>query len=284
MNGLLAGAHVSIAGGIHLAFERGVRLDCRTIQVFLKNSNQWKAKELSDVDRALFLEAQKRCSIGPVIAHDSYLINLASPDRQLRARSLAAFIGEMERAAFLGIPCLVMHPGAHMGAGTAAGIRRVVRGLNRALDRVGPPVKILLENTAGQGTCLGFRFEHLAEIMERVDAPERVAVCFDTCHAHAAGYDIRSEEEYDRTFREFDRLVGISRICVFHVNDSRNDLGRRVDRHTHIGQGMIGLEAFRLLVNDRRFAHVPKIIETPKGTGIEEDLMNLSTLRSLAGL
>ena len=148
MNGLLAGAHVSIAGGIHLAFERGVRLDCRTIQVFLKNSNQWKAKELSDVDRALFLEAQKRCSIRPVIAHDSYLINLASPDRQLRARSFAAVINEMERAAFLGIPYLVMHPGAHMGAGTAAGIRRVVRGLKRALDRVGPPVKILLENTA----------------------------------------------------------------------------------------------------------------------------------------
>jgi deoxyribonuclease-4 len=279
---LLVGAHVSIAGGIHHAFERGRKEGCRTIQIFLKNSNQWKGKPLSEEDRALYRQAQQRTDIQPVVAHNSYLINLASPDPPLYGKSIDAFVDEMERANFLGVSCVILHPGAHMGAGEGEGIARVAAALNRTLERVSPPVRILLENTAGQGTCLGHRFEHIAAILERVRDADRVGVCLDTCHTFAAGYDIRSEEGYRRTMREFDRLVGIGRIAVIHVNDSLKDLGCRVDRHTHIGKGFIGLESFRCLVNDRRFAQIPKILETPKGEDLKLDHINLATLRRLA--
>jgi deoxyribonuclease IV len=278
---LLTGAHVSIAGGLHKAFERGDRLQCRAIQIFLKNSNQWKAMLLTEPGRILFEEAWKNSRIKFVAAHDSYLINLASPNRDLFQRSLEAFIEEMRRARSLGVPYLVMHPGAHTGAGIAAGIASVAKALNRALKAVGPPVQILLENTAGQGSCLGHRFEHLEDILGRIKDSDRVGVCLDTCHLFAAGYDIRTKEAYAETMREFNRRVGIGKIKVFHVNDSKKDLGSRVDRHCHIGQGCIGLNAFRFLINDRRFSAIPKILETPKGPGIEEDLMNLSTLANL---
>jgi len=278
---LLAGAHMSIAGGIHHAFEHGRKAGCRTIQIFLKNSNQWKGKPLSEEDRALYRQAQQQTDIQPVVAHNSYLINIASSDPALCEKSLDALVDEMERANFLGVSCVILHPGAHMGAGEGEGIARVAAVLNRALDRVSPPVRILLENTAGQGTCLGHRFEHLAAILERVPDADRVGVCLDTCHTFAAGYDIRTEKGYRRTMREFDRLVGIGRIAVVHVNDSLKDLGCRVDRHTHIGKGFIGLEGFRCLVNDRRFARVPKILETPKGEDLKLDKMNLATLRRL---
>jgi deoxyribonuclease-4 len=281
MNELLAGAHVSIAGGMHRAFERGDRLQCLAIQIFLKSSNQWKAKPLTEQDRALFREAWENSPIRNVIAHDSYLINLASPDRDLHRKSLDAFVEELKRANFLGVPYLVLHPGAHMGSGAAVGVPRVAKALRRALARVPPPVKILLENTAGQGSCLGDRFEHLASILEQIGDSDRAGVCLDTCHLFAAGYDIRTEDGYGATIREFDRLIGIGSIRAFHVNDSKKEFGRRVDRHGHIGQGFIGLDAFRFLLNDRRFMEIPKILETPKGPGIEEDLMNLSTLRSL---
>jgi deoxyribonuclease-4 len=281
MGELLTGAHMSIAGGIHKAFERGRSVRCRTIQIFLKNSNQWKAKLLMEQDRSLFLEAQKKSGIYPVLAHDSYLINLASPDRNLHQKSLEAFVEEMKRANFLGVPYLILHPGAHMGAGIPAGIDRVADALRQALDRVEPPLKILLETTAGQGSSLGHRFEHLAAILERMENPARAGVCLDTCHVFAAGYDIRTEEGYDNTLREFDRLVGIGKILAIHVNDSRKGLGSRVDRHFHIGKGLIGLEAFRCLMNDRRLAAIPKILETPKGEGNKEDRRNLATLRSL---
>jgi len=284
MSELLLGAHVSIAGGMYKAIERGVRLQCSAIQVFLKNSNQWKAKVLTEEDRLLFEEARKSSGIRSILAHDSYLINLASPDRDLRKKSLDAFVEEMKRANFLGVPDLVLHPGAHMGSGIESGLSRVADALNRALDLVGPPVRILLENTAGQGTCLGHRFEHLAAILEGIRDSGRAGVCLDTCHLFAAGYDIRTEQGYAKAFREFDRVVGAAKVMAFHVNDSKTDLGRRVDRHMHIGQGRIGLVAFRCLLNDRRFRRIPKILETPKGPGIEEDLMNLSTLRSLIGV
>ncbi len=283
MTDLFIGAHVSIAGGIHKAIERGTLLQCSAIQIFLKNSNQWKAKPLAAPDQVLFREAQRNSAIKAVVAHDSYLINLASPNRQLQQKSLTAFIEEMKRANFLGVPYLVLHPGAHMGAGVAEGISKIARALRRALKMVGPPVRILLENTAGQGSCLGDRFEHLADLLEQISS-DRAGVCLDTCHLFAAGYDIRTEKGYAETMREFDRLVGLQHIAAFHVNDSKKDLGSRVDRHTHIGQGFIGLEAFRCLINDERFAAVPKILETPKGPGIEEDLMNLATLRSLAAV
>ncbi len=281
MSELLAGAHMSIAGGVHRAFKRGQLAGCRTIQIFLKNSNQWKAKTLTDLDSALFKDAQKQSGIQPVVAHDSYLINLASPDKSLWHKSLEAFIGEMKRANFLGIPYLVMHPGAHVGTGIEVGIKRISEALKSALETVEPPVSVLLENTAGQGSSIGHCFEHLAAIMEKIPYPDRVGVCLDTCHVFAAGYDIRTEEGYKSTMRNFDCLVGIKKIRAFHVNDSKKELGSHVDRHAHIGQGCIGLEAFRCLVNDRRFAKVPKILETPKGPELEEDIMNLATLKSL---
>jgi len=278
---LLVGAHMSIAGGIHNAFAHGVRAGCRTLQIFLKSSNQWKGKVLTAQDRLLYAEAQEKSAISPVVAHNSYLINLASPDPGLRRKSLDAFVEEMRRANFLGVSCVILHPGSHMGSGVDAGVRRVSDALNRALARVPPPVRILLENTAGQGNCLGRCFEELAAIIEKVKAGERVGICLDTCHTFAAGYDIRTEAGYRKTMRAFDRLVGIERIAAIHVNDSKGDLGSRLDRHTHIGQGRIGLEGFRSLVNDRRFARIPKILETPKGPDLEEDLMNLATLRRL---
>jgi deoxyribonuclease-4 len=278
---LLLGAHMSIAGGIHHAFERGLRAGCRTLQIFLKSSSQWKAKALTEEDRELFLEAQRKSRIAPVLAHSSYLINLASPDGALRAKSLAAFVGELERANYLGVPAVILHPGAHRDSGEAVGIAAVAAALDAALDRVPPPVSILLENTAGQGSSIGRSFEQLASILEGMSNPGRIGFCLDTCHLFAAGYDITTEAGYRRTLRAFDRLIGIERIRAFHLNDSRKQLGSRVDRHTHIGKGFIGLEAFRCLVNDRRFAAVPKIIETPKGDDLQLDRLNLRILRSL---
>lgn len=282
---LLVGAHMSIAGGIHLAFDRGLKAGCRTLQLFLKNGTQWNGKALAESDRLLYREAEARSGIRPVLAHSSYLINLASPDPALRQRSIGAFVDEMERAHFLGVPFLILHPGSHMGAGEKQGIARVADGLDQVLDqvveRVGPPVTVLLENTAGQGTCIGHRFEHLAAILGLARHADRIGVCIDTCHTFAAGYDIRTEEGYVRTIDEVDRLIGLHRVRAIHVNDCKKELGSRVDRHTHIGQGFLGLEAFRLLVNDKRFAGTPKILETPKGEDLKEDKMNLATLRRL---
>jgi deoxyribonuclease-4 len=279
---LLIGAHMSIAGGMHRALEQGIRAGCRALQVFLKNSCQWQGKSLTEADRALFNEARNSSQIRSIVAHDSYLINLASADPNLFRKSIAALQEEMRRSNFLGIGALILHPGAHTGAGESAGLRRAAGGLNRALAEVPPPVMLLLENTAGQGTCIGHSFEHFSAILERVRHPDRVGFCLDTCHLFAAGYDIRTSDGYFRTMKEFDRLIGTERIFAFHVNDSRRPLGSRVDRHAHIGQGCIGTEAFRCLLNDRRFFGVPKILETPKGKDLAEDLMNLATLRSLA--
>jgi deoxyribonuclease IV len=280
-NALLAGAHMSIAGGIYRAFERGSLVRCRTIQIFLKSSNQWKAKILNEQDRILFQNAQKKTAIHPVLAHDSYLINLASPDLNLYRQSCDALVEELKRGNFLGIPWLVMHPGAHMGSGTKTGVARVAKALVQALDIVEPPIGLLLENTAGQGSSLGWRFEQLAAILEQVGNSDRVGVCLDTCHAFAAGYDIRTEAGYEETLREFDRLIGLEKIRAFHVNDSKKELGSRVDRHDHIGKGFIGLDAFRSLVNDKRFIAIPKILETPKGADSRLDKQNLRTLNSL---
>jgi len=278
---LMLGAHMSIAGGVHLAYERAARAGCDTMQIFLKNSNQWKARPLSVEDRSLCRRARAACGISPVVAHTAYLINPASPDPDLHGLSLNALVEEMERAELLEVPLLVMHPGSHKGAGEPAGIMRIAESLNRALDRTGPAVSIVLENTAGQGSSIGYRFEHLARILERVRNIDRVGFCLDTCHLFAAGYDIRSGEGYRKTLREFDRLVGIDRIRVLHLNDSRGAVGSRIDRHEHIGRGRIGLEAFRCMMNDRRFRDVPKILETPKGQDLREDRMNLERLRSL---
>ncbi len=278
---ILIGAHMSIAGGLHRAFERGLLAGCRTLQIFLKNSSQWQGKPLTAEDCRLFVQARQESGIGPVLAHSSYLINLASPDKALHRKSLAALMDELTRANNLGIGALILHPGAHRGSGETAGISAIASAINQALRRIPPPVQVLLENTAGQGSFLGHRFEQLAAILEKIHDTGRVGFCLDTCHAFAAGYDIRTKTGCRSMLREFDRHIGVEWIKAFHLNDCRKPLGSRVDLHTHIGQGFIGLEAFRCIVNDRRFQAVPKIIETPKGDDLEYDLMNLGLLRSL---
>lgn len=278
--GPLIGAHMSIAGGVHNAVLDAARYRCRAVQLFSKSSNQWAAKPLTDEGLALWREALAKHPMLTVV-HDSYLINLASPDPALAKRSRDAFLEEVERCGTLSIPYLVFHPGAHMGEGDAAGIARIAESIDWVLDRAGAgSVILLLETTAGQGSSIGHRFEHLAEIIGASRHPGRLGVCVDTCHILAAGYDIRTPESYAAVFEEFDARVGIHRIRCFHVNDSRKDLGSRVDRHEHIGKGFVGRTAFRLLMQDPRFADIPKILETPKENDM--DRANLALLRRYA--
>jgi len=276
------GAHMSTSGGLYKAFGQGERAGCDTIQIFSKNQQQWRGKPLLDQDIAQFRAEQQRTGFEPLIVHDSYLINLASPKDDLWEKSIAAFADELERCAALGIPYLVTHPGAHTGSGEEVGLQREAAALNRLFDAgTGGDTLVLLETTAGQGSCLGHRFEHLATLIELVEHPERIGVCVDTCHLLAAGYDIRTPEAFAATFAEFDRVVGIKLIKAFHLNDSQKDLGSRIDRHSHIGTGFVGLEGFRAIVNDPRFAEIPMILETPKGDDLAEDIENLAKLRGL---
>lgn len=278
----LLGAHMSIAGGVDKALLQGKKAGCEVVQIFTKSSRQWAGARYSREEVESFYRNQKETGITTVIAHDSYLLNLGSPDARLRKKSIQAFIDEMERCEILSIPYLVAHPGAHMGAGEKEGIKTIGRSLveiHRACQ--GYRVKIALEITAGQGTSLGYRFEQMRRIIEAVREPERLRVCFDTEHAFAAGYDIREKEGYERTIAEFDELIGLELLAAFHLNDSKKELGSRVDRHEHIGKGHIGLEAFRLLLSDKRFSGIPMCIETPKGPDLKEDRKNLSVLRSL---
>lgn len=276
------GAHMSISGGLHLAFPRGEEVGCTAMQVFTKNASQWKAKPISDEDAQLFREAWEQSPIGPVIAHDSYLINLAAPDDAKWAQSKAAFADEIERCSKLGIQGLVMHPGSHLGEGEEAGLARVCAAFQEIFAATPDDVTVLIENTAGQGTNLGWRFEHLATILDGVPGG-RFGVCFDTCHAFAAGYDVSSREGFARVMEEFDRLVGIEKIRAFHVNDAKKPLASRVDRHEQLGEGFVGRDGFKALMQDKRFHAVPKILETPKGEGNDWDLKNLALLRELAG-
>jgi len=276
------GAHMSISGGLALAFGRGEAVGCTAMQVFTKNASQWKAKPISDEDARAFRDAWEKSAIGPVIAHDTYLINLAATDEENWAKSKAAFADELQRCAQLGIGGLVMHPGNHLGAGDEAGIARIVAAFTEILAGAPPEVTILLENTAGQGTAIGWKFEHLAALFDALPA-ERFGVCLDTCHALAAGYDLTSAEGYAQTMAEFDRLVGVDKIRAFHVNDSKKGLASRVDRHEQLGDGALGLDGLRALMQDPRFAAVPKILETPKGNDDSADIRNIGVLRELAG-
>jgi deoxyribonuclease-4 len=277
---LLIGAHMSIAGGMEKAFSRGEEVGCTAMQIFTKNASRWQSKPLSEGDVQAFRKAWEASPIDPVVAHDSYLINLASPEEALREKSAAAFLDEMERCHRLGIPSLVMHPGAHVGTGEKEGLVRLAEVFRRIFSEAPETVTVLLENTAGQGTVLGGPFEHLAEIMDRVPRG-RFAVCFDTCHAFAYGHDLSTAEGYATVMEGFDRLIGLDRIAAFHVNDCKKGLGSHVDRHEHIGQGALGREGFAALMRDPRFAGIPKILETPKGENDEFDRMNLATLREL---
>ncbi|HET6573805.1 MAG TPA: deoxyribonuclease IV [Fimbriiglobus sp.] len=281
----LFGAHVSIAGGLHKAAETAAALDCGTMQIFSKNASQWAGKPLTDDEVAAFKAAVRKARLKYPTAHDSYLINLAAPGDELFEKSIAAFVDELNRAERLGLSYLVTHPGAHVGSGEDAGLRRVTEGLDRALKRTaGYKVKVLLENTAGMGTTLGHRFEHLARLIADSRDPGRLAVCFDTCHAFAAGYDLSTDAGYDATFAEFARTVGLRRLKLFHVNDSVKPLGSRVDRHAGIGLGQIGDRAFRRLATDPRFARLPMVLETPKedADGNPMDPLNLARLRAFA--
>jgi deoxyribonuclease-4 len=278
------GAHMSISGGLHKALIRGKEVKCDTIQIFTKSNMQWKARELTQNEIDLFRKTQADTSINPVVGHDTYLINLASPEKETYKKSVDSFIMELQRSESLGLPYLIMHPGAHKDKGEKWGLKRIASSFNRIFKATkGAQVQVLLETTAGQGTSLGYRFEHLAEIIDTVDEPERLGVCYDTCHTFAAGYDVRTKKAYNATFREFDRVVGIDMIKVFHMNDAKKGLGSRVDRHEHIGKGEIGIDAFRFVMTDRRFKEAQKILETPKTerTGRSWDEINLATLRSL---
>lgn len=278
------GAHMSIAGGVDQAFPRALAVGCETMQIFTKSANQWRARPLRDDEVARFHRLARTSGVRPVVAHAAYLTNPASPDPALWRRSVDALVVEVERCQVLGIRWLILHPGAHMGAGEAEGLRRTAEALNQVLARTErAPVEIVLETTAGQGTGLGHRFEHLAQILEQVQERERLGICFDTCHALAAGYDIRTPEGYERTFQTLEAVLGLQRLRALHLNDSRRGPGSRADRHEHIGKGALGLTPFRLLLNDPRFQHLPMILETPKGPDMREDWENLAVLRSLVG-
>ena len=276
------GAHMSVAGGLHLAFERFQKAGCEALQIFTRNQRQWRAAPVTDEEATLFKTALNAAGNPPVASHDSYLINLASGKPETVDKSMAALADELVRCEALAIPYLVMHPGSHLGDGVDVGIERFVKHLDTVLAASSAEsVRVLLETTAGQGTNLGSRFEELAAMIEKSQHPDRLGVCFDTCHAFAAGYDFRSPQGYETVFAELDRLIGLERLKFFHLNDSVKGLGSHVDRHTHIGQGEIGLEAFRLLMNDPRFTSHPMTLETPKGDDLAEDIENLSVLRSL---
>ncbi len=275
---------MSIAGGVDLSVDRALATGCDVMQVFTKSNNQWKARALRDDEVDRFRREVAARGLQPVVAHDSYLINVASPDAGLRRKSISALDEEVSRCERLGIPYLVMHPGSHVGSGVSAAIARIAAALDEIEERHEQGrVKILLENTAGQGTNIGHRFEELAEIFAKVRSPGRLGVCFDTAHAFAAGYDIGTAAGWDETWCEFDRTIGLGRLEAIHANDSKKPLGSRVDRHEHIGLGLIPCAAFLRLMNDPRLDGLPALLETPKTDDGFEDEQNLAVLRRLAG-
>ena len=276
------GAHMSTGGGVWRALERGRGIACDVVQIFVKNNMQWFGKSYAPDDLTKYAAEFTGCAFSCVFGHSGYLINLAAQASDNRDKSLKSLTQEIELAASLGLPFLVMHPGAHLEKGEEYGLKQVVNGLNEVFRVTKEsPVRIALENTAGQGSCLGHKISHLADIFDRVDRPERLAICFDTAHFFAAGYDIRTPKGWDEAIGEVDKLIGIEQVLAFHLNDSKTDLGSRVDRHAGIGQGKIGREAFRHIVNDSRLAGRPGCLETPKSADLHEDVENLAILRSL---
>lgn len=277
----LFGAHESVAGGLHLAFARIAQVGGESLQIFTRNQRQWQPKTLSDREIGEFREAHAAHGRMPVASHASYLLNLATDKEELLAKSVTALVLEFERCHQLGVPYVVLHPGSHGGDGVEAGLARLVAGMDRVLERGYDDLTLLIETTAGQGTGLGSTFEELGYIRRQSRFPERLGVCVDTCHIFAAGYDLRTEDAYQATISALDRHVGLARVKFFHLNDSKKELGSRVDRHEHIGRGRIGLDGFRNLVNDPRFTGLPMTLETPKGDDLAEDRQNLAILREL---
>lgn len=277
------GAHESISGGLHKALERAQSAGCEVLQLFVKSSRSWHLKPLSGGEISLFKQKVLETGIQPVAVHSCYLINLATPETSLWKRSIETMIVELERCEMLGIPNFIVHPGSHMGMGEKVGLERIAEALGEIQRATsGSKVKILLESTAGQGTALGYRFEHLAWIMENTHYGDSIGICLDTCHIFASGYDIRTEEAYEATMDEFNRIIGFDHLHVLHLNDSKGKIGSRIDRHEHIGKGEVGLEAFRLILSDPRFPEdLPGLLETPKGEDLHEDRENLAILRLL---
>ncbi len=280
----MVGSHLSIAGGYYKAAVKAGEYGMPTVQIFTKNNNQWKGKDLTTKDVADFKKAAEDNGLTQCCAHDSYLINLGSPTDEMWEKSIAAFEIELLRAEAFGLMGVVMHPGSHNESTPEEGLSRIIEALNRIHKTTdGAKVLTLLETTAGQGSNLGYRFEHLKTIIEGLDDPDRVGVCVDTCHIFAAGYPLGTKEEYEATFKEFDKLIGVKRIKAFHVNDSKKPLGSRVDRHDHIGEGFLGIEPFRFLMNDKRFRGIPKFLETKKEVrdGEDMDVVNWNRLMDL---
>ncbi len=279
---MIFGAHCSTAGGVHTALKRAEQITAKCVQIFVKNNMQWFGRAHPAADIALFKREEARLQFAAVFGHTGYLINLGAGPSGNRAKSLQSLIQEITFAGALGLPFLVLHPGAHLGAGETAGLRRIVAGLDEALRATkDAKVRIALENTAGQGSYLGNQIEHLAAIYDGVGTPARLGLCIDTAHLFAAGYDIRTGKGWDKTMRRIEALIGRREILAFHLNDSKTDLGSRVDRHEDIGKGKIGLEGFRHIVNDARFKNSPGCLETPKSDDLHEDAANLAVLRSL---
>src|SRR2546429_7211082 len=281
---ILLGAHMSIGGGVHMAIQLARSIGCTTMQIFVKNNMQWLARALTRQEIGAFLKHRQRQELLSIFAHANYLINLAATNPQFHANSLRSLSEELIRADQLKLPFLVLHRGAHLGAGEEAGLEKIIESIDHVFSKI-PKIKtrIALETTAGQGSCLGSKFEHLAYIISRVREPERLCVCLDTAHIFAAGYDIGSESAVRKTFREFDRVILRDRLVAIHVNDSKTACGSRVDRHEHIGRGTIGLEAFRIIMRDHRFRKIPQGLEKPKRKDLREDVENLKTLRRLIG-
>lgn len=278
---MLLGAHISIADGISESVLHGKKIGCNTIQIFVKSNLQWKARDINKFEIQEFLRNKIETKINPVIAHSSYLINLASYNKRIRNLSIKSFRRELEIAQVLEIPYFIFHPGYHKEASLKTGIRLIAKALNQIISKDDYKITILLENTSGQGSSIGYRFEQLADIIDIVNKKKRIGVCFDTCHVFSAGYEIRNREDYEKTFDEFEKIIGIKRLKVFHLNDSKGYLGSKIDRHQHIGKGYLGLEPFRFILNDKRFQNIPMIIETPKDHGNEKDIENLTILKSL---
>jgi deoxyribonuclease-4 len=275
---------MSVAGGLEKAVERGVAAGCRTIQLFTRNSNQWAGKPISNEEAVVFRTAVEAAGFSPLVSHSAYLINLGSSDPLIRSRSKDALRDEAVRCRRLGIPFLVLHPGTHGGDGEETGIDRIARGIDAALEASGTDdVDVLLETAAGQGACIGHSFAQLKAIRDRSSARNRIAVCFDTCHVHAAGYDVVSTEGWRRTLDELDDQVGLGLVKVIHANDSKKERGCRVDRHERIGHGAMGEKAFGNVMRERAFQGVPKILETPKDDAGAWDREGLAALRRLAG-
>jgi len=269
-------------GGVWKALERGARIGCDAVQLFVKNNMQWFGRPYTPAELAAYANQLAQRPFRAVFAHAGYLINLAGPPSPKRSKSVRSLIQEINLADQLRLPFLILHPGSHLGEGEEAGIKRAAQGLDEAFAATtGSPVGVALECTAGQGTALGGRLEHLAAIRDKTRAPERVGFCLDTAHLFAAGFDLRTREGWDEIVRQAETLLGLDRVWAIHLNDSKTPLGSRTDRHEGIGKGRIGLEAFRYIVNDPRFANTPGCIETPKSDDLHEDVENLALLRSL---